>query len=62
MVSSEESKSLSETPEMSNASTESAARRMIAANLHHLVVLDAASRPVGVVSALDLLTEVVGNR
>lgn len=41
---------------------DTAARRMVAAKMHHLVVLDGTSRPVGVLSALDLLTEMVARR
>jgi CBS-domain-containing membrane protein len=38
-----------------------AARSMCAARLHHLVILDNTSRPVGIISATDILHAVIGD-
>ncbi len=52
------------TPEPLTATSEesaaAAARRMAAAGVHRVVVVDAASRPVGIVTSLDLLRRYPG--
>ena len=41
-----------------DASVEEAARIMCGAHIHHLIVLDSASRPIGVLSSLDLIAAI----